>query len=106
MKHVDPFSVLRRRRVRHLAGAVRRLIVHHEHADAVVLQQGLDERRNVLAFVVSGNDHERVRHERPSKRSDEICSEMSPTRRTTTLNRMSSTEELVTWDCVTIVHSA
>src|SRR6185437_4825850 len=35
-------------------------------------------------------------HGRPSKRSAEICSETSPTRKTTTANRMSSTDELVT----------
>ena len=43
---------------------------------------------------------------RPSNRSDEICSEISPTRKITTLRRMSSTDEFVTCDCVAIVHAA
>ena len=36
----------------------------------------------------------------------EICSETRPTRKTMTASMMSSTEELVTWLCVAIVHAA
>ena len=39
-------------------------------------------------------------------RSDEICSDTRPTSRITTLSRISSTEEIVTCDCVTMVHPA
>ena len=68
-----------------------------------------DEDRQVLALVVGRHDHERrlQRHERrPSNRSDEICSETRPTSRITTLNTISRTEELVTCDCVKMVHTA
>ena len=48
----------------------------------------------------------RARHRRrPSKRSDEICSDTRPTSRMTTLSRISSTDEFVTCDCVTIVQT-
>src|SRR5262249_45173474 len=102
----DSARVARGRGIGRLAGAVRRLIVDDEYTHGFMFQQRFDERLDVLTFVVRRNDHQRLRHDRPSKRSDEICSEMSPTRRTTTLNRMRSTEELVTCDCVTIVQSA
>ena len=45
-------------------------------------------------------------HRRPSERSAEICSETSPTRNTITANMISSTEELVMWLWVAIVHTA
>src|SRR5262249_6105135 len=78
-----------------------------------MLQQSRDEERQVLAFVVGRHDDERVercvrrRHaSRRSKRSEEICSDTSPTRKMMTLSRMSSTDEFVTWDWVRIVQTA
>src|SRR5258706_12424841 len=70
-----------------------------------------DELRQILALVVGRNDHQRADwpwgHSRPpSKRSDEICSDTRPTRKMTTLSRMSSTDEFVTCDCVRMVQTA
>src|SRR5438552_733730 len=74
-----------------------------------MLHQAIDEHGEVLALVVGRHDHEHAgRHHsrRPSKRNEEICSDTRPTRKMTTLSRMSSTDELVTCDCVRIVHTA
>ena len=81
-----------------LTGAVGRMIVDHHDAYVRMPQQLVDQCRQVFALVVRGDDDERLRrgHERPSKRSIEICSDTNPTSRITTLSRMSSTEELVT----------
>ena len=45
-------------------------------------------------------------YSRPSKRRAAICSDTRPTRNTITASMMSSTDELVTWDCVAMVHTA
>ena len=106
---VDAARMLAREVVRDLAGAVRRLVVHDEHADVGLLQQALDQRRQVLALVVGRDDDERARRRHraaPRTASNEICSETRPTRKITTLSRISSTEEFVTCDCVAIVHAA
>ena len=101
-------GMLARQRVGDVAGAVGRLIVDHHHAHVGMRHQPGDEHRQVRALVERRHDDQRARrrHGRPSKRSEEICSDTSPTSRITTLDRMSSTDELVTCDCVTIVQIA
>src|SRR5207249_333645 len=66
-----------------------------------------DHHGQIRALVECRHDDQRARrrHRRPSKRSVEICSETSPTRKMTTLRRIKSTEELVTCDCVRIVQT-
>src|SRR5882757_5254014 len=107
--------MLQHQRIRHLAGSVRRLIVHHEQPDVGMLHQPADQQRQVVAFVVGRHDNQRGGRRRSrrrghgrrlSKRSEEICSETRPTRKMITLNRISSTDELVMCDWVMIVQIA
>src|SRR5205807_8671531 len=111
VEHVDPSAMLGGERLGQIAGAVRRAIVHDENANVGMRHQARDERREIVALVERRYDDERVAfpggcHRRLSNRSEEICSDTSPTSRMTTLSRISSTEELVTCDCVAIVHAA
>ena len=94
--------------VRDLSGAIGRLVVHDEHTYAVVPQQALEQHRKIGAFVVRGYDDEyRRRHYRRSvNQREDTCSETSPMRKITRLARISSTEEFVTCDCVTMVQMA
>ena len=94
-----------RERFGDLARPVRRRVVDDEQTHVRELHQLVDEQRQIVALVV-GRDDDQRRHRRPSKRSDEICSETRPTRKITTLNRISSTDELVTCACVKMVHTA
>src|SRR5438445_11355882 len=71
-----------------------------------MLHQARHEQWQIRALVVGRHDHHGRHRSRPSKRSDEICSDTRPIRKITTLSRMSSTDELVTCDCVAIVHAA
>src|SRR5216683_2787206 len=107
--HLDPSRILARKRVSDSARSIGRLIVDHQQADVRVLHQGGCKEGQIVALVVGRHDHQRCRRRhdwRPSNRSDEICSETSPTSRMTTLSRISSTDEFVTCDCVMIVHTA
>src|SRR5579864_3054722 len=71
-----------------------------------MLHQACQEHRQIRALVVGWHDDRGRHRSRPSKRNDEICSDTRPIRKITTLSRMSSTDELVTCDCVVIVHAA
>jgi hypothetical protein len=104
----DPPGVLECEPVGHLARSVGGVIVDNQDADLRLFHQLGDQNRQVRALVVRRYDHHGAgRHGlRPSNRREEICSETRPIRKMTTLSRMSSTDELVTWDCVAIVHRA
>jgi hypothetical protein len=109
---VDAARMRARERVADIPRSIRRLVVDDEHANVRMPHQRFDEQRQVVPLVVRRNDHERAgrarrgHSRRPSKRSVEICSETRPTSKMTTLNRISSTDEFVTCDCVRIVHTA
>ena len=108
MHHLDAAGMIPRECVSDLASAIRGSVVDHQHANVRLAQQLADEDGQILPFVESRHDDERRgrRHRRPSKRSDEICSETRPTRKMTTLSTINSTDEFVTCDCVTIVQRA
>src|SRR5262249_44551650 len=108
MQDLDPAGVPLGETVGELTGSVRRLVVDHHDPDAWMLHQSGDQDRQVRALVLGRHEHESVvTHDRgPSKRSEEICSDTRPIRKITTLSIISSTEELVTCDCVAMVHAA
>ena len=109
MQHLDAPGILRapaRRRPRRCRPATGRRRPARGRRRAA--SDSLDQHREVLPLVVGRDDDQRLHaasSARPSNRSDEICSDTSPTRNITTLSRISSTDEFVTCDCVTIVHS-
>ncbi len=109
VQDADPAGVLPRELICETARAVRRLIVDDEKTEVRLLHQSRREHGQIREFVVGRNDDER-RPDRHgwwrSKRSDEICSETSPTRKMITLSKISSTDEFVTCDCVEIVQMA
>lgn len=109
--HLDAPRMFASDGIREFTRAVRRGVVDNHHRYVRMRHQPAHDNREVVALVERGNDDERggcdgFCHERPSNRSDEICSETRPTSRITTLRRIRSTEEFVTCDCVAIVHAA
>ena len=77
-----------------------RLIDPVDRARTPVAAPDRDDQRDATTHGRAGG------HCRPSKRSAEICSETSPTRKTITASMMRSTDEFVTCCCVAIVQMA
>src|SRR5215216_3711535 len=90
MQGVHASRKLLAERIGHLAGAVRRLIVEHQHRHAWNGHQVGDQDREVVFFVV-GRDQDECLHRRPSNRSVAICSDTRPTSSTITENINAST---------------
>ena len=90
-------------------GDERRGELRRDERDPKSEREPQDKRRDRRRDDVSPCRPEVERHaayRRPSNRRAEICSETRPTRNTITANMISSTDELVMWRCVKIVHTA